>query len=180
MSDQNAIPPESKDWSIVTELGCTECGYSPHPRQDTASRLRGTALAWRAILENPNATKRTMPQRWSPLEYAAHVRDMCRLAGERVELMLTQNAPTFSNWDQDEQSVINDYFNAERLLIAADLDRELEFAARVFDGVPASSWDREGLRGDGKLFTVESFASFVLHEVEHHLLDANQGVLQAV
>lgn len=121
-----------------------------------------------------------MPQVWSPLEYAAHVRDMCRLAGERVELMLAETDPTFSNWDQDGQAIINDYLNADKIFIAADLDRELEFAARAFDGVPASSWDRRGFRGDGKLFTVESFASFVLHEVEHHLLDANQRVDQAI
>lgn len=93
-----------------------------------------------------------------------------------VELMLTETAPTFSNWDQDEQAVINNYLNSDRFVISIDLDSQLERAARTFDDVPASSWNRSGFRGDGKAFTVESFASFVLHEVEHHLQDAEQGL----
>lgn len=180
MTDLNAIPNETKDWSIVTEKGCGECGYTPHLGQDTGSRLRHTALAWREVLSNPSAPRRPVPQVWSPLEYAAHARDMCRLASERVELMLTETAPTFSNWDQDEQAVINDYLNSDRFVISTDLDRQLEFAARTFEAVPAVSWNRSGLRGDGKVFTVESFASFVLHEVEHHLQDAEQGLCQSI
>ena len=93
--------------------------------------------------------------------------------------MLAETAPTFSNWDQDEQAVINDYFNSDRLVIATDLDRQLELAAHTFEAVPAGSWNRSGLRGDGKIFTVESFAAFVLHEVEHHLQDAQQGLRQS-
>lgn len=179
-TDLNAIPKEAKDWSIVTEEGCAECGYSPHPLQDTGSRLRHTALAWRGVLSSPNAPKRPVPQVWSPLEYAAHARDMCRLACKRVELMLTETAPTFSNWDQDEQAVINDYLNSDRLAISTDLDRQLELAARTFDDIPVNSWGRSGIRGDGKVFTVESFASFVLHEVEHHLQDAEQGLREDI
>ena len=180
MTDLNAIPNETKDWSIVSEEGCTECGYSPHPGQDTGSRLRHTARAWREVLSNPSAPQRRVPQVWSPLEYAAHARDMCRLACERVELMLTETAPTFSNWDQDEQAVINGYLDSDRLVISTDLDRQLELAARTFDEVPARSWDRSGFRGDGKVFTVESFACFVLHEVEHHLQDAKQGLREDI
>jgi hypothetical protein len=176
MTDLNTIPKETKDWSTVTEEGCTECGYSPHSGQDTGNRLRHTALAWREVLSNPHASLRPVPQRWSPLEYAAHARDMCRLACERVDLMLMETAPTFSNWDQDEQAVVNNYLNSDSIAIATDLGRQLELAACAFDEVPASSWNRSGFRGDGKVFTVASFAAFVLHEVEHHLQDAERGL----
>lgn len=57
----------------------------------------------------------------------------------------------------------------------ADEPRLLELSL-TFDEVPVSSWERSGLRGDGRVFTVQSFASFVLHEVEHHLQDAKQGL----
>jgi len=180
MTDPITIPKETKDWSIVTEEGCSECGYSPHSGQETGSRLRRTAIAWREVLGNLNASQRPAPQVWSPLEYAAHARDMCRLACERVELMLTETAPTFSNWDQDEQADINDYLNSDRLVTFTDLERQLELAARTFDAVPGSCWDRSGFRGDGKAFTVQSFSSFVLHEVEHHLRDAEQGLREDI
>ena len=180
MTNLNAIPKETKDWSFVAEEGCSECGYSPQSGQETGSGLRLTATLWKEVLSNPNASHRPLPQVWSPLEYAAHARDMCRLACERVELMLTETAPTFSNWDQDEQADINGYLNADRLVILADLERQLELAALTFDEVPVSSWERSGLRGDGRVFTVQSFASFVLHEVEHHLLDAKQGLCKDI
>lgn len=176
MANLNAIRKETKDWSFVAEEGCSECGYSPRSGQETGNGLRLTVSTWKEVLSNRKASQRPGPQVWSPLEYAAHVRDMCRLACERVELMLTETAPTFSNWDQDEQAEINDYLNSDRFAISADLERHLELAARTFDEVPVSSWDRSGLRGDGKVFTVQSFSSFVLHEVEHHLQDAEQGL----
>lgn len=160
----------------MADDGCSECGYAPHPGNETGSRLRLTAAAWKELLGSPNASRRPAAQVWSPLEYAAHSRDMCRLACERVELMLTESAPTFANWDQDEQAEINDYLHSDRFAILADLERELELAARVFDEVPVTAWKRSGLRGDGKVFTVESFSAFVLHEVEHHLQDAAKGL----
>ena len=180
MTRLNVIPRETKDWSFVADMGCSECGYLPHSGPETGSRLRHTATAWKELLSHPQASRRPVPQVWSPLEYAAHVRDMCRLASERVELMLTESVPTFSNWDQDEQAEINDYLNSDRLSLSADLGRQLELAARTFDGVPASAWERTGLRGDGKVFTVHSFSCFVLHEVEHHLQDAEEGLRQVI
>ncbi|MFF3038134.1 MULTISPECIES: DinB family protein [Arthrobacter] len=180
MTNLNAIPKETKDWSFVADQGCSECGYSPHFGPETGGRLRHTATAWKELLSHPPASQRPVPQVWSPLEYAAHVRDMCRLACERVGLMLAESVPTFSNWDQDEQAEINDYLNSDRLALSADLESQLELAARVFDQVPDNSWDRAGLRGDGKEFTVQSFSSFVLHEVEHHLQDAKEGLRKVV
>lgn len=101
---------------------------------------------------------------------------MCRLAGERVQLILAEESPTFSNWDQDEQAAINDYMNADTAVIAEDLARQLERAARAFDHVPDGSWNRAGVRGDGKEFTGETFAHFTVYEIEHHLQDAQQGL----
>ena len=118
MDQKITIPAETRDWSYVTESGCTECGYAPHRNEHTSSRLRATASQWQAVLGDPGAAQRPNAQTWSPIEYAAHVRDMCRLACERVELMLSESAPVFSNWDQDEQAVINDYLHADAGYIA--------------------------------------------------------------
>ena len=93
--------------------------------------------------------------------------------------MLTESMPTFSNWDQEEQAEINDYLNSDRPALSADLERQLERVARIFDAVPASSWERAGVRSDGKVFTVQSFSSFVLHEVERHL-HATEGLCKVI
>jgi hypothetical protein len=49
-----------------------------------------------------NHAARPTPEKWSPLEYACHVRDLLVLCDHRLDLMLTQDDPIFANWDQDE------------------------------------------------------------------------------
>ena len=86
---------------------------------------------------------------WSPLEYACHVRDVCRIFGVRATLMLTQTDPSFANWDQDATAV----------------------AERYFERVPADAWGRRGFRSNGSEFTVATLAVYFLHDIEHHLHD---------
>lgn len=176
MTDPVAAAKETKDWAPVAEQGCDECGCLPVPGPQIGDRLRQTTGSWGQVLHSAQAARRPEPQVWSPVEYAAHVRDMCRLAVERVQLMLQEDTPTFSNWDQDERAVTHDYFHASPTEISSDLEHHLRLAAHTFDAVAAGDWTRPGLRGDGRAFTVSTFASFVLHEVEHHLQDARRGV----
>ena len=49
------------------------------------------------------------------------------------------------------------------------------FADR-FDGVESSQWSRPGTRSDGAIFTVESFAHYVIHDPIHHLVDIGEDV----
>ncbi|MET4060267.1 hypothetical protein ABIB35_001812 [Arthrobacter sp. UYP6] len=52
--------------------------------------LRGSADDWRRILSDPAAVQRPDEGTWSPLEYAAHVRDLCRVYRARLNLMLVR------------------------------------------------------------------------------------------
>jgi hypothetical protein len=47
-----------------------------------------------------------------------------------------------------------------------------------FDRVSEAQWDRPGRRGDGAVFTVESFARYFVHDPVHHLYDVT-GTRQA-
>ena len=75
----------------------------------------------RACSLRPDAGRRPTPSTWSPLEYACHVRDVCRLFEQRLELMLTQDAPTFDNWDQDETAVADRYGEQDPATVAGEL-----------------------------------------------------------
>jgi hypothetical protein len=50
-----------------------------------------------------------VPERWSTLEYGAHVRDVYVLFSRRLEMMLDTDDPLFPNWDQDETAVASRY-----------------------------------------------------------------------
>ncbi|EMY34009.1 hypothetical protein D477_011851 [Arthrobacter crystallopoietes BAB-32] len=109
---------------------------------------------------------------WSPLEYACHVRDVCRIFRGRLEMMLREDDPVFPNWDQDEAAVEDAYNAQDPETVGRQFADEAQATAAAFDAVKSGEWDRTGRRGDGKDFTISSFARYFLHDIEHHLKDA--------
>jgi hypothetical protein len=59
---------------------------------------------------------------WSPLEYGAHVRDVYRLFDARLVQMLTEDTPSFANWDQDETAIKERYSEQDPELVADELE----------------------------------------------------------
>ncbi|MEV0157171.1 DinB family protein [Micromonospora sp. NPDC050686] len=169
-----AVPPDPVDWTFVIDRGCGECGFTPPPAEATGERLRATLPTWRAALAGPAAGRRPAPTVWSPVEYACHVRDACRIFRQRLELMLREDDPTFANWDQDTTAVAEDYFHQSPGTVAGQLAAEAEATAAAFDAVRADQWERPGRRSNGSLFTVRSFAVYFLHDVLHHVHDVTR------
>ena len=172
--DTSPVPPETKDWTVVIADGCDDCGFDPRfDVTTTGERLRATLDRWAAVLDRPGVTTRPRPGTWSPLEYASHVRDLCGVFHERLRLMLTEQTPVFPDWDQDAAAVEGRYNLQDPHEVAAQLAEQARATADAFDAVTGEQWERTGRRGDGKDFTVASFAVYFLHDVEHHLvLDA--------
>nr|WP_231926924.1 DinB family protein [Micromonospora siamensis] len=163
-----AVPPETTDWTFVIERGCRECGFTPPPADTTGARLRASVPLWRTRLARPDARERPAPTVWSPVEYACHVRDTCRIFRERLALMLRENDPTFANWDQDATAVADDYFHRSPAEVAEQLAAEAAATAAAFDAVRDDQWERPGRRDNGSVFTVRTFAVYFLHDVLHH------------
>jgi hypothetical protein len=111
---------------------------------------------------------------WSTVEYACHVRDTCRVFRERLQLMLAEEDPVFANWDQDASAVEGDYFAQAPQAVARQLAAEAEATAAAFDAVAPDQLDRPGRRSNGSIFTVETFAVYFLHDVEHHVHDISR------
>jgi len=115
----------------VLRRPCPECGLdtSSFARADIPAMIRANAAAWQEPLATPDAVRRPLPGKWSPLEYGCHVRDVFRLYHYRLGLMLTEDDPLYPNWDQDETAVAGRYNeqNPEQVAveaIAAQLSRE--------------------------------------------------------
>ena len=167
------ITPDTKDWTWAAERPCLECGfdaslvdasYVPH-------LIRENAAAWPYVLERDDAAGRPDDETWSPLEYAAHVRDVFRISERRFSLMLEHDDPEFENWDQDVTAVEERYAEQDPATVAREVLAEGEALAALLDAVPDWAWQRRGFRTDGSAFTVDTLARYVIHDPVHHLHD---------
>jgi hypothetical protein len=171
-----AITPDTKDWTWVIERPCDECGYDASTIEptDVAALVRRNADAWPAVLERADARERPDPSTWSPLEYAAHVRDVLRLYRTRLALMIDTDDPLYPNWDQDATAVAERYDEQDPAVMGEQLLSAAEEMARAFEAVSGDDWQRPGRRSDGVSFTVATFALYFVHDPIHHLRDVTR------
>lgn len=167
------ITPDEKDWTWVLERPCPECGLDVRSigSEEVPERLRGNAAQWPRVLRRRDVTRRPDPTTWSPLEYACHVRDVFRIYDRRLQLMLTEQDPLYSNWDQDRTAVEERYNEQDPAVVATELTTAGQQLAERFDEVRGDQWARPGRRSDGASFTVDTFSRYLLHDPVHHLHD---------
>jgi 2-polyprenyl-3-methyl-5-hydroxy-6-metoxy-1,4-benzoquinol methylase len=178
------IQPDTKDWTWVLREPCPECGFVADDlaREDLGRLLRDDATGWAAVLRQPGATDRPDEETWSPLEYACHVRDVHRIFGARLDLMLSQDEPTFANWDQDVAAVEGAYERQDPAVVGPELVAAADAVAKRYDAIrdaPEETWARRGLRDNGSEFTVDSIARYHLHDVLHHSSDVRHSAARA-
>jgi hypothetical protein len=168
-----SIEPDTKDWTWVLERPCPECAFdaSAVSVEDVPTMIRENAAMWPAVLARPDARTRPRADRWSPLEYACHVRDVFRLYDVRLHLILDEDDPTFDNWDQDETAVADRYGEQDPETVGTDLVAAAGLLADSFASVRPDQYERRGTRSDGARFTVETFARYLIHDPVHHLWD---------
>lgn len=171
------ITPDIKDWTWVLQRTCPECGFdvTAFPREQVGSMTRDIAARWEPVLAHPKVRERPSDDRWSALEYACHVRDVCALYDARLQMMLEQDDPQYPNWDQDETAIEQRYGEQDPAEVLASLQRNAASLADRFDAVGEDGWERTGTRSDGARFTVETFARYFIHDPVHHLHDVEEG-----
>lgn len=184
-STQNGTPaapvtpePDDKDWTWTLERPCPECGFDAAMIEPVAipALVRDAVSRWPDVLSRPDVGTRPEPATWSPLEYACHVRDVCTLFVERLQLMLDAapgDTPTFANWDQDQTALQDRYWEQEPALVGAQLAAAGEELAVAYTRVRDDDWNRTGLRSNGSGFTVESLGRYLLHDLFHHVWDVS-------
>lgn len=175
--------PDDKNWTWVLERRCPQCDFDAPTidRDELGAMIRANAAAWRAVLSRgdlvsvrPPAAPGT-PVIWSALEYGAHVSDVYRVFGERIKAMLSTDEPTFDDWNQDEAAIEGGYRELDAGHVSYGLAVAAGELADMIDRVRGDQWARIGRRSDGDSFTVESLATYLLHDVSHHVWDAEQG-----
>jgi hypothetical protein len=169
------ITPDTKDWTWVLQRPCPECGFEAAivTRAELPTLIRENAEAWEEFFRDHDRDFRARPKPdvWSPLEYACHVRDVFHLYEYRLQLMLTEDDPSYPNWDQDATAVDERYEEQDPQQVIIDLRLAAETLAASFAKIEGEQWERTGNRSDGARFTVESFGRYLVHDPIHHLYD---------
>lgn len=181
-SDQNP-PADHKDWTWVLDRPCPQCGFDAAnvAREDVAAAFRANAAGFRQALKRGDITTRRppvpagSPPVWSAVEYGAHVRDVYALTAERLTRMIKKKSPTFADWDQNAAAIEGRYGEADPGTVAYELAANAGKVADLLDRVRGDDWERTGSRSDGAAFTIASLATYMLHDVSHHLWDVEQG-----
>ena len=174
----DGITPDEKDWTWVVHERCPECGYDATAlhHEQVAPAIRANAAAWQHVLaSNPDVRRRPAVDRWSPLEYACHVRDVLRIYDYRLGLILSEDDPTYPNWDQDETALAERYHEQDPTVVAGELHAAAAQIASRFESVREDQWSRTGNRSDGARFTIDTVARYLLHDPVHHVWDVRQG-----
>ncbi len=170
------IAPDDKDWTWVLEARCPECALDTREVEPATvgERTRANAADWAALLDRKGTAdvrERPAPDKWSPLEYACHVRDVFLRYDQRLLLMLGEEDPLFPNWDQDATAVEQRYGEQDPATVSAELQAAAKAIANDFDRVGEDEWPRTGRRSDGAQFTIATFSRYFIHDPIHHLND---------
>ncbi|MBD7951487.1 MULTISPECIES: DinB family protein [Oerskovia] len=172
-ADPSGITPDTKDWTWVLDRPCPECGFEAgtFDPDRVGSAARATIPRWQDVLARPDVAVRPDEHTWSPLEYAAHVRDVFAIFDVRLASMVEGDDPLFANWDQDAAALAGDYEHQDPQLLAREIAIAGDRVAGRFDAVGPDDWERPGRRSNGSVFTVRTLGQYFLHDVVHHLHD---------
>jgi hypothetical protein len=149
------------------------------PPNALGPRLVELAGSWRQFLVETDDTylrKNPEPGIFSPLQYGAHVRDLFRVYGDRIEVAVKEDNPSFPQFSPPDD-VWEAYNRLGSEELAADMGNQAERLASILGQLGPDDWYRTMVRDGGKdgvyTFTVAGQARYAVHEAYHHLLDAN-------
>jgi hypothetical protein len=178
MTEPTVPTPDDKDWTWTITEPCPDCGFDARAvaRSHVPELVRRYVADLHSALDRDDAAARPEPGTWSPLEYACHVRDVCRIFDRRVRLMLTADDPQFENWDQDATALEQRYWAQDPAAVSDELGAAADTIADTFGTVDGEQWQRPGRRSNGSVFTVDTIARYFLHDVAHHAWDVDRLV----
>jgi hypothetical protein len=162
---------------------CGECGFVDVdlPRPEIPKALTDLAEQYLARLtasSRESLRRRPAPEVWSPLEYAAHVRDVLEVQRERVMVALLHDAPTFEPMDREERVVEWRYNEQDPVVVAREIQRNAAELAAVLESLDGDGWDRIGIYNwpERAERDVTWIGRHTVHEQVHHLFDINRSL----
>jgi len=160
---------------------CEECGYDYDLAAATTAaddiRAGVAELAGLLTATAPRRlAQRTAPQRWSPLEYSCHVRDVLLTQRERVLLARRVDVPSVVPMGRDERLAHEGYAEQEPAEVAEELTMAARLLANVLHRLDTPDWELRLIYNWPQRTerTLRWVAANTLHDVRHHLMDVHR------
>jgi hypothetical protein len=164
---------------------CAQCGfvYEELPVDRVPDALRAFGLSYRDTLAGVDAqvaVARIDPTVWSPLEYAAHLRDVLLVQRERVVLARVLERPSLVPMSRDERVELCRYASQPLEDVLGQLAMAADLCALMFEGLTPLDWDREVIYNwpTTEVRDLRWVGRHTVHEGTHHLGDIRR-VLEA-
>ena len=159
---------------------CAQCGFDGAAYSDAEllAALRALGPQWRALLASagPRLRVRPAPEVWSPIEYAAHSRDITALHAFGVEQSLTVDEPAYPAFaDGLVDEVATRYAGEDAGAVVDKLEAEADRLAALADDAGVDAWSRGLTIGDERS-DVRRLLEHALHDSTHHLDDVERGL----
>jgi hypothetical protein len=161
---------------------CEECGFDfdTVSRDDITHRVTAGAIAAADVVAGARsvALRRPAPDRWSAVEYTAHVRDVLLTIRDRLVIGLVEDNPGFKPLYRDERLSLGLYRGDTADEVALELRAAGMMFARLFDEIDPQLLSRPVQYGfpDPLPRTLLWMGRQAVHEVEHHLGDIRDNV----
>jgi hypothetical protein len=161
---------------------CEDCGFAWEsvPASDVGERTRRGALRIAELLQADGVAQRSAPDRWSSLEYAAHVRDVLLNLRDRIVVALVEDNPDFKPMYREQRVDLGLYVGDTPAVVRRDLDMASDLFCRTFAVLSNEQLVRPCQYAYPTLTTrsVLWMARQVVHEVEHHLGDIEENAAE--
>jgi DinB superfamily len=161
---------------------CEDCGFARvqvgrdeiAPRAVAAARQIATAIGANA----DRSRVRPSHERWSALEYAAHVRDVFLAFRDRLVIGLVEDNPGFKPLYRDERVSLGLYAADTVAEVAGELEAAANMLLRPFSAIESADLQRVVQFGfpDPLPRTLLWMGQQAVHESEHHLADINENL----
>lgn len=141
--------------------------------------LAGTAAIAETLRRHADvATRRPQPDRWSTLEYSAHVRDVLLHVRDRFVIGLVEDDPEFKPLYRDQRVDLGLYADDSVDVVADELATAAALFVRTLAAIGTEQLDRpcQYAFPTVRRRTLRWMGQQVVHEVEHHRSDVDANV----
>jgi DinB superfamily len=131
-----------------------------------------------ALSGSGDIASRPAPERWSALEYGAHVRDVLLLIRDRLVNTVVEETPTPPKLHRDERVDLGLYSTETQQSVCESLAVSADLFRRFFDTVAPDNAERTVVysKDFGGVRTLAWTGAQAVHESEHHLSDIEENV----
>ena len=119
---------------------------------------------------------RPLPEMWSPVEYACHVRDVLLTFAVRVHRGVVEDRPALDPMYADWRAERFGYAATRLDVLLAELTSAAAGFAAEVRSVPDDAWERLVVRRPEEVRTVRWLVRQAAHECVHHLADVRAGL----